>query len=180
VKLMPRLALVLIGFLAAALPGVCAAQTRAEPTLTLEVSSKTSAPYVVTIWTQPPGAAIRPEQISERVWQATRVKDGMRTTVTALECPALNTVVSTFSALPALSPRTAATTVYPVPLPLPPRRYDGDQIVVRFKAVAPDYSEVEIAASGGQGPYAEWASESVRALDAFGGGRVVKPPAPRP
>jgi hypothetical protein len=97
-------------------------------------------------------------------WTAIMRRNEVERHLSRADCPALDDLVDRFRHLPPLKPGPYGLQNHPDVRPIPPTTMDGAFWTITSPGFAPDWSDVEMTVRGDQGPYANWASATLRAL----------------
>ena len=139
-----------------------------DPTLVvrIEVSGDRTLtlPHTISIRAQEARLARSAAEQDARVWIATREWDGGSQTITSTECPAVRSVATSVSDLPAV--RIAPATLEILSgnsLPIPPTIKDGFGTSLSFHTVTEDGSRGEVTVRRGN-VYQAWGNDAVAHL----------------
>lgn len=97
-------------------------------------------------------------------WSAALEGSGARVATTSGRCPGFASAMEAFRMLPGVKPGPYASQATPDVRPIPPTTMDGESWTVTAPGFAPDWTSVVITIEGDQGPYARWASSTVRTI----------------
>lgn len=100
----------------------------------------------------------------EGVWSAVLEGRGAPVATTSENCPAFASAIEAFRMLPGIKPGPYAIQATPAIRPIPPTTMDGESWTVTAPGFAPDWTPVVVTIEGDQGPYARWASSTVRTI----------------
>jgi len=98
------------------------------------------------------------------VWNAVLEGRGERVATTSRNCPGFASAMEAFRTLPGIKPGPYASQGAPDVRPIPPTTMDGESWTLTAPGFAPDWSPVVVMIEGDQGPYARWASSTVRTI----------------
>lgn len=98
------------------------------------------------------------------VWSLVLEGAGGRKVVTSSTCAPLDAAMEAFRSLPGIKPGSYAAQDAPEIRPIPPTTKDGESWSITAPGFAPDWSSVVVTITGDQGPYARWASGTLRSI----------------
>lgn len=95
----------------------------------------------------------------------TVTRDGRIWRASDADCPAFREMLDTFQRLPSLQPGPILLLPNASLIgPIAPRRIHGESWVLQTQLHAPDWSSMDAEMRAVSGPYADWASDTVRAI----------------
>lgn len=95
----------------------------------------------------------------------TVIRDGRTWRASDADCPAFKEELDAFQRLPPLQPGPVLLLSNASEIgPIAPRRVHGESWVLRTQLHAPDWSSMDAEMRAQSGPYADWASDTVRAI----------------
>lgn len=100
----------------------------------------------------------------EGVWHAVLEGRSARVATTSGRCQGFASAIEVFRTLPGVKPGPYAIQATPDVRPIPPTTMDGESWTVTAPGFAPDWTPVVVTIEGDQGPYARWASSTVRTI----------------
>lgn len=104
----------------------------------------------------------------DRSWSGVMERGGQVWTATERGCPSFKGALEAFGQLPPLFPGPYDLRANPQPREVRPRAVHGRSWTLKLGGFAPDHSHVDLEISGNQGPYPQWASQMVEAIEACG------------
>lgn len=121
-------------------------------------------PHIISIQAQEARLSRSAAEQEARVWVATREWDGGSQTMNSADCPAVRTVMTSVSELPAVRIAPATFEIMSGDsLPIPPTIKDGFVTSLSFHTLTEDGSRGDVTIKGGN-VYQSWGDDAVASL----------------